>query len=251
MIKKVILVVVAFAIGFFGFRYFYDKYKTTDEENSVVEETMVEQEEEEWITLFDGSSFDGWHEYNSDTITSVWTLEEGAMTFTPNKEIGGNHTLVTNRKFTNFVLSLEWKISKNGNSGVFWGVYEDEKYGRAYSTGPEVQVLDDDGHPDGKIPSHRAGSLYDMIVPPSGAVKPVGEWNTLVITVDHEANKGSVMLNGTETASFPVNGPAWDAMVADSKFKDWEGFGVYRTGKIGVQDHGDVVSFRNIKIKEL
>ena len=90
-----------------------------------------------------------------------------------------------------------------------------------------------------------------MVIPSAEVVNPVGTWNTMIIEVNHKTNKGKVILNGTEIVAFPVNGPEWDAMVADSKFKNWEGFGDYPTGKIGVQDHSDEVAFRNIKIKEL
>ena len=132
------------------------------------------------------------------------------------------------------------------------GILEDEKYGQPYETGPEIQVLDNIAHPDAKNgTTHQAGALYDMVAPSKEVVKPVGEWNSYVITVNHKTNEGSVVLNGKEIVTFPVNGEAWEAMVADSKFADWEGFGKYATGKIGLQDHGDIVAYRNIKIKEL
>ena len=121
-----------------------------------------------------------------------------------------------------------------------------------YETGPEIQVLDNDKHPDAKNgTSHQAGALYDMVSPNKDVTKPIGEWNTCVIMVNHKTNKGSVMLNGEIMVEFPVNDPEWGVMVAKSKFADWEHFGKYTTGKIGVQDHGDGVAFRNIKIREL
>jgi hypothetical protein len=112
--------------------------------------------------------------------------------------------------------------------------------------------LDNEKHPDAKNgPVRQAGALYDMVGPSEDATKPVGEWNTCVITVDHNSNKGNVVLNGTEIASFPVHGAEWEAMIDKSKFKGSEHFGKYRTGRIGLQDHGDIVSYRNIKIKTL
>jgi hypothetical protein len=242
----ILVLIVAFGAGFFGYKYIAEYLGSEESEGQP--ESVVQ---EDWITLFDGTSFEGWHEYNTDTITSQWALVDGAMVFTPDEAVGGRNSLVTDREFTNFVLELEWKISEAGNSGVFWGVFEDEQFHEPYDTGPEIQVLDDDNHPDGKFPSHRAGSLYDMIVPYAEVVNPVGSWNKMVISVDHKSNSGSVELNGTEVAAFPVNGPEWDAMVANSKFKDWKGFGKYPTGKIGLQDHSDVVAYRNIRIKEL
>lgn len=205
----------------------------------------------EWTVLFDGTSMEHWRGYLADSIHKEWKIEDDALVFTPSKERGKN--IITKEKFTDFILSLEWKISEKGNSGIFWGVFEDEKFPEAYQTGPEIQVLDNNGHPDAKIAGklHQAGALYDMVEPTSDVVKPAGEWNTCIIMVNHKTNKGSVTMNGTEIVNFPVHGKEWDIMVANSKFKDWEGFGKYRTGHIGLQDHADKVWYRNIKIKKI
>jgi len=216
-----------------------------------VEQTAVV---EEWQILFDGHTFNGWHFYNGEGVSEPWKLEDGAMVFYPPKEYpeGTSYNIITDREYTNFVLSLEWKVSEGGNSGIFWGVFEDEKFGQPYQTGPEIQVLDNERHPDAKAgTTHQAGALYDMIAPSEKVVKPAGEWNAVELTINHGTNQGWVMLNGTKIVEFPVHGEEWDAMVADSKFADWEGFGAYQTGKIGLQDHGDIVSYRNIKIKPL
>ncbi len=173
------------------------------------------------------------------------------MAFTPGKEGGKN--IITKDKYTNFILSLEWKISERGNSGVFWGIFEDEAFPEAYQTGPEIQVLDNERHPDANANPkyHQAGALYDMVQPAYDVCNPAGEWNTYIIKVDHNSNSGEVTLNGKVIVEFPVHGAAWDAMVAKSKFKDWKGFGKYQTGHIGLQDHRDKVWYRNIKIKKL
>ena len=222
----------------------------TGENMDMKDETMAD-DSSEWIMLFDGSSFDNWRGYLSEGMYDNWTIEDGAMAFTPGEEGGKN--IITKERYTNFVLSLEWKISEAGNSGIFWGVHEDEKYPEAYQTGPEIQVLDNEKHPDAKVGDgiHTAGALYDMVKPSKDVTKPVGEWNLCVIEIDHKTNTGKVSLNGTEIVSFPVHGDQWDAMVANSKFKDWEGFGKYQTGHIGLQDHSDKVWYRNIKIKKL
>ena len=124
--------------------------------------------------------------------------------------------------------------------------------GQPYQTGPEIQVLDNDKHPDGKNgTSHQAAALYDMVSPAKDVTKPIGEWNTCVITINHKTNAGSVSLNGEPMVEFPVNDPEWSAMVSDSKFADWEHFAKYTTGRIGLQDHSDMVAFRNIRIKEV
>lgn len=210
--------------------------------------------EGEWKVLFDGTNFDAWKRYLDEGVGEAWKIEDGAMVFYPPKDRkrGDKYNLVTKEDFTDFVLSLEWKISEGGNSGIFWGVKEVETLREAYHSGPEIQVLDNEKHPDAKNgPKRQAGALYDMVGPSEDATKPVGEWNTCVITVNHKINQGNVVLNGKEIASFPVNGEGWNAMVATSKFKDSEHFGRYPTGRIGLQDHGDIVSFRNIKIKSL
>lgn len=137
--------------------------------------------------------------------------------------------------------------------GYFGVLKEDSSYSEPYLTGPEIQLLDNERHPDALANPkyHQAGALYDLVQPSADVCNPAGEWNTCIITVDHLNNVGSVVLNGTQIVEFQPHGPEWDAMVAKSKFADWENFGKYRTGKIGLQDHGDVVFFQNIKIKKL
>ena len=227
-------------------------YKTNYSMTQPVERTEeIIETVNNWITLFDGTSFDHWRGYLSDSMPAEWGIEDGTMVFTPGKKGGKN--IITKEKYTNFVLSLEWKISEGGNSGIFWGVHEDPAYSEAYQTGPEIQVLDNERHPDAKANPkyHQAGALYDMVQPIQDVCKPAGEWNECMLKIDHVQNEGSVTLNGTVIVEFPVHGEAWDALVANSKFKDWEGFGKYQTGHIGLQDHSDKVWFRNIKIKKL
>ena len=226
--------------------------KKEKEDKKMVEETTTsELTKSEWITLFDGSSLDSWRGYNSDSIYKEWTIEDEALTFTPSDKGGKN--IISKQKFTNFILSLEWKISEGGNSGIFWSVFEDKKFPEAYQTGPEIQVLDNALHPDAKVSNgtHMAGSLYDMIACPDEHINPAGEWNLCVLEINHETNLGKVSMNGTEVMTFPIHGEKWDEMTKNSKFNGWEGFGNYKTGHIGLQDHSDKVSFRNIKIKEL
>jgi hypothetical protein len=163
------------------------------------------------------------------------------------KDGGGD--LVTDKEYSNFHLKLEWKVAPKANSGIIFFVHEDKKYGQTYLTGPEMQVLDNDGHPDGKITKHRAGDLYDMVKSTSEPVKPVGEWNKAEII----SNKGKLtfILNGVKVVNTTVGDDNWKALIAGSKFANWEGFGTYTTGKIALQDHGDEVWYKNISIKEL
>ncbi len=201
-----------------------------------------------WETLFDGKSFKGWKKWKGGEIDK-WTIEDGAMHLTGK----GGGDLLTEKEYGDFELELEWKISEKGNSGIMYHVQEGDKYCCPYSTGPEIQVLDDERHPDsfaGKEGNHKAGSLYDML-PPSDlkVVKPAGQWNKARIVV--KDGKGESWLNGKKVVDFPTKGPQWDAMVAKSKFKNWEGFGSFEKGSIALQDHGDKVWFRNIRVREL
>src|SRR5690606_3501297 len=160
--------------------------------------------------------------------------------------------IITKEKFTNFELSLDWKISEGGNSGIMWGVQEGEKFNEPYLTGPEIQVLDNQKHPDAKNgPKRQAGALYDLVPPSNDVTKPAGEWNQTIIRIDHEANRGTVTLNGTLVTQFPLHGEEWENLVSDSKFRDWDDFGKNKTGHIALQDHDDKVWFKNISIKKL
>lgn len=251
---KNIILIFAFAMVFTACK------KSTKESNQTESQTKEVEEAkpaDEWVTLFDGTSFDNWRGYLSEGMYPEWVIEDGAMVFTPDKEstpgAGSGKNIITKDTFTNFELSLEWKISEGGNSGIFWSVFEDPKFSEAYQTGPEIQVLDNERHPDAldNPKFHHAGALYDMVQPKHDVCKPAGEWNVCEIKVNHKTNQGSVTLNGTEIETFPVHGEAWDTMVENSKFKGWEGFGKHQTGHIGLQDHGFKVWFRNIKIKRL
>ena len=223
-------------------------------ETKTIQQVVTSEElksSNDWTILFDGSSLDNWRGYLSEDIYPEWTIQDDAMVFTPSN-VGGKN-IITKEKYTNFILSLEWKISEAGNSGIFWGVYEDEKFSEAYMTGPEIQVLDNEKHPDSFVGNgiHKAGSLYDLIGYPAEDIYPAGEWNQCVLEVNQTANIARVTMNEKTTISFPLHGVEWEKMVTNSKFKDWEGFGKYRTGHVGLQDHSDQVSFRNIKIKKL
>lgn len=222
--------------------------KEMEKENT---KSVKSESETDWIVLFDGSNFDNWRGYLKEEMHPEWTIEDDAMAFIPGEKGGKN--IISKDKYTNFVLSIEWKMSEGGNSGIFWSVFEDEKFSQAYQTGPEIQVLDNAKHPDSFVAdgTHKAGSLYDMIACPDETINPAGQWNLCVLEINHKTNLGKVSMNGTEVMTFPVHGEAWDEMVANSKFKNWEGFGKYQTGHIGLQDHGDKVWYRNIKIKPL
>lgn len=227
------------------------KEKADSETEAAKNEAVTDNlDDEGWVLLFDGTSFDNWRGYLMDSMAPGWTIEDDAMAYTPGANSRNN--IITKKQYTDFVLSLDWKIAEGGNSGVMWGVHESPELPEPYQSGPEIQILDNIGHPDGKAgKTHQAGALYDMVAPAVNVCKPAGEWNHFVITIDYEHNRGSVVLNGTEIVAFAVKGPQWDEMVSGSKFKDWPEFGKYPTGYIALQDHGSKVWFKNIKIKEL
>ncbi len=202
-----------------------------------------------WISLFDGTTTSGWHSYGKDKATDRWKIADGAIYLdTLVKSAGGD--LVTNGEYGNYHLKLEWKIAPKGNSGLIFYVNEDiSKYKATYNTGLEMQVLDNDGHPDGKIIKHRSGDLYDLISCSKETVKAVGEWNEAeIISKD---GKLEMVLNGTTVVSTTLWDENWKKMVAGSKFKTMADFGTYKKGKIALQDHGNLVWYRNIRIKEL
>mgnify|MGYP003687498245 FL=1 len=186
-------------------------------------------------------------------MSAAWIIEDGAMVLPDGTGSGKGNNIVTDKEYTDFELSMEWKIVEGGNSGRFWGVKEGDIYKTPYQTGPEIQVLDNERHPDSfKKPNyHQAGALYDMVQPSQDLCKPAGEWNHVFISINYNTNKASIKLNDVEIVTFPLTGAGWDALVADSKFKNWEDFAKFKTGKIGLQDHGDGVSYRKIKIREL
>lgn len=205
-----------------------------------------------WKLMFDGATTDGWHTYGSKTIGSAWKAVNGTLFLdAKNKrdaQSGGD--IVSDEEFGNFELQLDWKLTKGGNSGVV--IYSKEyraKYEYMWSTGPEMQILDNDVHPDGKIRKHRTGDLYDMISSNSEPVKPTGEWNHVVITSLN--GKLDFYLNGVHVINTTMWNDNWRNLIANSKFRDAPDFGTYRTGRIGLQDHGNNVYFKNIKIKRL
>ncbi len=157
--------------------------------------------------------------------------------------------ILTNDEFENFELNLEWKISPCGNSGIIYNVVEAEGYDYVWNSGPEMQVLDNVCHPDSRYVSHKAGDLYDLIESKYPVAKPAGEWNKVRII----KNQGKVehWMNGVKIVEYDMNSPEWPELIAKSKFKDMKGFGLAPKGKISLQDHGDKVWYRNIKIKTL
>lgn len=210
-----------------------------------------------FVPLFDGKTTKGWHTYNkSGVVGQGWKAEGGAIHLSPEakKAVGGEGgDLITDAEFENFHLKYEWKISPKGNSGLIFYIHEDPKIGNTYETGMEMQVLDNGtptvpGHTDGKIYTHRAGDLYDLLAAKEAA-KPQGQWNVAEIISNN--GKLAFYLNGQKTLSTTLWDSNWQQMIAISKFKAMSGFGTFKKGRIGLQDHGDEVWYRNILIKKL
>ncbi|MFD2202140.1 3-keto-disaccharide hydrolase [Shivajiella indica] len=223
-------------------------------EDQVEEEIkIIEAIESDWIDLFDGQTFNGWSKYGGGDVGAAWKIQDGAIyldaTNKDNWKPGDAGDIATIDEFDNFHFQVEWKIAKNGNSGIIFFVHEAPEYSYPWMTGPEMQVLDNDGHPDAKIRTHQAGDLYDLIESSEETVKPLGEWNLAEI-ISKDGNL-ELHLNGVMVVSTTMWTPEWDEMVANSKFKDMPGFGKFKKGKIALQDHGDEVWFRNIRIKKL
>jgi hypothetical protein len=209
-------------------------------------------EENEWKDLFNGENLEGWTSFGQSSVGEAWKVEDGVIYFdsdSKKKDGVSGGDLVTTESFGDFHLTLEWKISENGNSGIMFYVIDNGEYSAPYHTGPEYQLLDNDGHRDGKISTHRTADLYDLIESSEEPVKPVGEWNRTEIIVEN--GKLEFYLNGVNTVTTTMWTEEWDEMVANSKFKDMPGFAKFKEGKIALQDHGDDIWFRNIMIKEL
>jgi hypothetical protein len=213
-----------------------------------------------WRLLFDGKSFTGWRNHGAESGTiEGWVIEDGALHMTRDTTLIGllwhaikpygraTVDLMTRERFERFELSVDWKLSPGGNSGIFYLLPAGDPPWQ--KRGLEMQVLDDAGHADGKIETHRNGDLYDLIASSSRPARPVGEWNTARIVVDGDHIEH--WLNGVRVVEFTRSGPAWDALVAQSKFAERAGFGAARSGHILLQDHGDPVWYRNLKLREL
>jgi hypothetical protein len=185
-----------------------------------------------------------WRGFKSPTLPSGWQVVDGALT-----RVGAGGDIITKEQYDNFELSLEWKISKGGNSGVFFHVVEDEAAKYVWETGPEMQVLDNKGHADGKNPSTSAASNFAMHAPLNDATRPVGEWNEARLVVDGPTVQH--WLNGVKVVEYRLWSEDWNQRLQGSKFKSMPRYGKAPSGHIALQDHGDWVAFRNIKIRRI
>lgn len=226
---------------------------TTMESDPMEHNTLTEQEiADGWELLFDGESMEHWRVYNQEDIPAGWVVEDGAMVFDPeqrNDQYGLD--IITRETYGDFELKLEWWLSEAGNSGIFYHVIE-QKDKALYWSGPEMQILDNENHPDtdqGVDGNRKAGSLYDLIPAVPQNAKSHGQWNSVKIVargdvIEHWQNEEMVL-------SFDRSSEEFKELVAGSKFAPHPEFGTAAEGHIALQDHGDLVKFRNIKIRSL
>ena len=202
-----------------------------------------------WILLFDGHSLDGWRGYKRpDATDSRWKVVDGSLSLPAHdgKDTHGQRDIITKDTFEQFELSIEWKVAPGSNSGIKYFVLED----RDSAIGHEYQVIDDERHADAKIGPHRqTAAFYDVLPASDRPTKPAGEWNTTRIvvrgqTVEHWLNEKKVL-------QYELNSPALNAAIEKSKFKGNERFGKRQNAHILLQDHGDQVWFRSIKIRRI
>ena len=205
--------------------------------------TLTEAERAQgWELLFDGSSMAGWRGYNRPDLGPGWAAVDGTLA-----RAGRGGDIITERRFADFELAFEWRVEAGGNSGVFYRAAEGEEW--IYHSAPEFQVLDDERHADGRSELTSAGSNYGLHLAPRGVVRPAGAWNTARIVV--EGSRVEHWLNGVRVVEYELGSPDWEERVANSKFVEWPAYGRARTGHIGLQDHGDPVWYRNLKVREI
>lgn len=201
-----------------------------------------EEVQQGWQLLFDGSTTGGWRGYNRTDMPDGWQAVDGALT-----RVAEAGDIITMEQYGDFELALDWLVRPRGNSGVFYRALESDD--PIYYSAPEMQVLDDAGHADGGSRLTAAGANYGLHPAPEGVVRPAGEWNSVRLIVN--GNHVEHWLNGQKIVEYELGSDDWKQRVANSKFVEWPAYGTAARGHIGLQDHGDWVAFRNIRIREL
>jgi len=193
-------------------------------------------------SLFDGKTTAGWRGFKQQSCPAGWQVVDGALT-----RVGEGGDLVSLEQYQDFELELEWQIAPGGNSGLMFHVTEDHDY--PWETGPEFQILDNAGHQDGHEPRTSAGANYAMHAPSSDVTRPAGQWNQarLVVKGPHVEH----WLNGTKIVEYELWSADWQSRVEGSKWKERPDYGRRKSGHIALQDHGDRVAFRAIRIRRL
>ena len=247
--KKIYLIILTVAL------MIVTAYPLNGQRNKAENNILTKKEKKEgWKLLFDGKSPAGWMNARTKAFpANGWEIKDGILSVSPEtKKQGGGGDIVTVGKYKNFELTVDFMYTKGANSGIKYFVDTESNNGSLASIGCEYQVLDDRNHPDAKagINGNRTlAGLYDLIPPKNVRDNGIGAWNTAKIIVN--GNKVQHWLNGQMTVEYERGTDAWRQLVATSKFKGSPGFGEVAEGRILLQDHGNVVSFRNIKIREI
>jgi hypothetical protein len=212
------------------------------EEMEPVNVLTAEEAQDGWRLLFDGRTTAGWRGYKTDGVPDGWTVLDGALT-----RVASGGDLLTTDQYEDFELALEWKLAEGGNSGIMFHVTEEGE--QTYHTGPEMQVLDDERHADGGNALTSAGANYALHAPTQKTLKPVGEWNEARLRV--QDGRVEHWLNGEKIVEYELGSADWERRVAASKFNEWPLYGRAGRGHIALQDHGDWVAYRNIRVRPL
>ncbi len=222
-------------------------------EDSVLKPAIV-LSDSGWTSLFDGNTLSDWHTYGEKTAGTAWNIDSFSIHLKSGLKNGyqtaGGGDLVSNDTFSNFDLKLEWKIAPKANSGIMIFVHEDAaKYKETWNTGPEMQVCDKDSNEDAHSPKHEAGDLYDLVSSVVMSARPALEWNQVEMVSNN--SQLDIYLNDSHIISTELWGDHWKKLIAVSKFRTMPGFGSFRAGHIALQDHGEEVWYRNIRIKKI
>lgn len=258
-VKYILLAVVSASFIMLGCQKAGKKHDESQQVTKSQPNTLSPVEKQNgWKLLFDGSSPEGWRGYQKENFPAAWEVDDNSLHIqgSGRGEVGAENggDILYKKKFSDFHLKLEWKVSKAGNSGIFYRGRELDKFDYIWMTAPEMQVLDNVNHPDaklGKNGNRKAGSLYDLIPADPQNAKPYGEWNQAEVIA-----KGKDIYhvqNGDTVVQYTIGSERMQELIADSK---WPGINpnwgdIAMKGYIGLQDHGNDVWFRNIKIKEL
>lgn len=250
MKNNVVLKIVALVVAFFIFLYLIITNFYT-EAASPTENTLSAQEKQDgWVLLFDGETTNGWHMFSKPNMKHAWKAVNGELTTSTNDTSGTHGDIVTDGLYENFELVFDWKIAREGNSGVFINVQDDTSYIATWATGPEYQLLDNPNMQPGYLDGGKkgAGALYGLApLKTRVAPNPAGEWNnSRIMQVNGKIN---FWLNGVMTCEEQIGSERWMSLVANSKAAVFPDFSKSTKGHIGLQDWAKGVSFRNIKIR--
>ncbi len=233
--KRTVLIAIVSAMAGIG------ALQAADQPNTLTDKEKADG----WRLLFDGKTTAGWHGYNRKGLPEGWAVQDDALT-----RVSPTVDLVSDEEYASFDLQFDWKIAPNGNSGLFFHVVESPKFKETYLTGPEFQLLDNAGHPDGKNgPDRWAGANYALHAPSQNTAHRPGEWNQSRLVVNNARVEHWV--NGVKVVEYELWSDDWKTRLAKSKFTKWPDYGMAKAGRIALQEHGNEVAFRNIKIKVL